>query len=121
MGSRYRGHYTKQPQYLDRALKIIIHISTAYSLRHRRRFHRPFEGVPPAPVPVLEPPPVDTGIRREHLRRHMAVEVWWAGDWWSATVTLIPVGVDTINVRFVGHDHTTTGILPKHIRIVAAR
>jgi hypothetical protein len=118
----YRGHYKQHPEYLDRALKIIMHISSAYTQRHRQRRIAALPGMAPPPPPAPAPPPpmpaVDTGVRREHLRRKMRIQVWWLDDWWYASIHNIPVGVNTVNVMFVGQEAPTRGILPKHIKIL---
>jgi hypothetical protein len=122
IGSKYRGHYKRNPEYLERALKIIMHISSAYTQHNRQRRIRAIAGMPapPAAQPDLLPPPpdVDTGVRREQLRRGMQVQVWCLDDWWWGRVHGFPGGRTTVNVKFLGQDYATTGILPRHIKIV---
>jgi len=98
---------------LDRALKIIMRICSAYTQRHRQRRIAAMSGMLPPPAPI-----VDAGVRREQLRREMKVKVWWLDDWWWASIHYLPVGQSTVSVLFLGHDEPTRGILPRHIKII---
>lgn len=121
LNSTYRGRYTAQPEFLDRALKIIIHLSAVYTSRHQQRVHRPILGLEPAPiaVPVAPPAPViDTGVRLRDLRRGMTVDVYWLALWVRGTITYINGITGKVNVRFLGHEDSTMGLLPRHIKII---
>jgi hypothetical protein len=99
-----------------------MHISSAYTQRRRQRRIAAIPGMLPPPPPAPAPPPpapdVDTGVTRADLRRKQKVQVWWLDDWWWASVHNIPAHQNTVSVVFLGHDAATTGILPRHIKIV---
>lgn len=122
----YRGKLVSHPEHLNDALKIIIHISCAYTKRHRQRTILPLAvpAPPPraaaAPAPPA-PPAVDTGMTFQDLRVGMRVQVWWLDDWWTARIKYVNPRTERIAVIFLGDSACTTGILPKHIKIAADR
>ena len=110
----YRGKVHTHARYLARALKIIMHVSAAYTKHHRQRRHGPLV---PISRPPLPPPDVDTGTTIADLRRNMLVSVRWLDDWWAARIQHISVQHQRVTVKLVGEDVSTPGILPRHIRL----
>jgi hypothetical protein len=51
------------------------------------------------------------------LRHNQHVQVWWLDNWWSRKITWLDHARETASVRLAGEDGSTSGILPRHIRL----
>jgi hypothetical protein len=109
----YRGKLLTQKDYLANALKIIVHISCAYTKHHRQRIHRSF-AIQPYVAPRRE---VNTGVKWTDLHAGMRVKCWWLDDWWAAKIMFISARTKTATVRFVGDTACTPRMKPHLIKI----
>ena len=119
IGTKYRGRHHGKPWNLDNALKIIIHISSAYTQRNPQRTYRPIEGVPPAPEPPGDDDiVVNTGVRLAHLAIGQVVSVWWAvmNCWWPAKVHKRVLRENRVTLLLEGIGYVRR-IMPQHIRL----
>jgi hypothetical protein len=121
IGGKYRGRYHANPHHLDNALKVIIHISSAYTQAHRQRVLRVIPGVPPAPrpprLPAIDNSRVDTGNTLAHMRLGQQVQVWWspAESWWPAEVKRKLMREGKVLLDLVGLGEKK--MLPRHVRL----
>jgi hypothetical protein len=116
----YRGKLVTSPQYLHDAVKIIIHLSCAYTKHHRQRTLRALllPGLAAVPdVDVVHEAVVDSGVRFDQLRDGMRISVWWLDDWWPASIKYLSVKHQTATILFLGDNVCTSGIRAQHIRI----
>jgi hypothetical protein len=122
LGSVYRGKHFQNRNYLTRAVKIIMHISTAYTRTHPQRTHpllaaRPEVVVDPAAPPPPPPPPdVDTGLRWADMARFLLIEMWYLGCWWKGKITWLSERKQAVSVLILFSSEIITGIKPQHIR-----
>lgn len=133
----YRGKMPGHVKYLDRALKVIIHVSAIRAKERPPRLLVTIDGAPgPAPSPaalaagvpaipaapvVVAPPPipdVDTGVIFTDLQRGMRVKVWWIDDWWHGKIKHCSIIHQTVSVVFTGNTNCISGIKPQHVLII---
>jgi hypothetical protein len=123
LNSTYRGRVLQKPEYIARAVRIIMHVSNVYLKAHPHRLHSPIIadrvniiGFDFDVDDVREFEPVH-GTRHEVEDFYVGqkVQVWLTETWWNGYVRTLSAARNLVTVRIHGGDQSVR-VAPIYVR-----